>query len=405
MEKLKTESFKGKTKKVDRLDIMVPVIIQEKVKNYLVADGHKNHALKMNLDKCMWFVGNLVNVKGRREHSFEKKTGLSGEILHRYLGVDGTKYVKKVLTETGIIVIDHHHSRIHGRSKSYGFTKGLFDGELSEYRVTSRKLISMRLKDTFGEYKENLEQDSFLNIEKYSIDYAVYQFIKDKWMAGELTPMQYMCHYLRAKEIDFKDFYVHRDEDGRLYTNFTSLPKIMRPFISLDGVRIVLREVDVSACMAFILGILLQRDWFSSKDTDLFIKMSQEPDFYAKMASYIGYESTDLKTEFLTMLNAKNGHRTVLPIYNKFIEKFPNVADFINETNEENQANLYHACIKIESKVMVDMAYGRLMSYSRKAFGIHDGILVEPQDVDLASRLIRKGFREEFGSEPVIKVK
>lgn len=397
--------FKPKTRKVARFDVMVPVVIQQKVQQYLADSGFKNHALKNNLDKCMWFVANLVQIKGRKSHSFEKKTGLSGEILQRYLGVDGTKLVKKALTETEIISINDTHSHIHGRSKSYGFLPGLFDGEITEYRITAKNLVTRPIREMIGEYEQEIERESYLDIENYGIDYSVYQFLKERWQSGELTPMQYMCHYLRAKEIDFKDFYASRDDDGRLYNNFTNLPKIMRPFITFEGHPITLCEVDVSACMAFILGILLQRDWFLTDDVELFIKMSQEPDFYAKIADQINYHSADLKTDFLTMLNTRNERRKSLEIYQHFLTKFPHVAEFINDTNAGDNSRLYSACIKVESKVMVDMVYMRLLNYKRKVFSIHDGLLTEPQDAVLAEKLIRKGFREEFGVEPVIKIK
>lgn len=385
------------------MEMLIPILAQEKIGEGLRRQGLRHHRYKTALDRSVWFLNNLMREKEQLGHTPGEYTNLSTAVLRRRLTQNGLDTVRNTLSETGILRVNTSYSA-RAFSKSYGLEKGYFEGDFTEHRITTPSLLPRPRErahsgDLFlGEVHRHIGQ--------FGIDYNVYRCLGTHYQAGELSAQQYMAAYFRCKEIDFGDYFAVRDSEGRMYTNFTNLPRILRPFISRRGGQALdVREVDVSACMAFLLGVLLEREATRTEDIDRFIRMSREPGFYQAMAGAIGYGKKDFKTGFLVLLNERNEDKARRPAYRLFQKEFAGVAGFIEKINKRDNAALYRRCVALESKVMVDRVYRRLVGMGVAAFPIHDGVLAEADSADLVARLVRKAFREETGAEPVVRVK
>jgi hypothetical protein len=386
------------------MDLLIPAQVRENLTNLLSKEGFKSSALKGYVDKSVWFINNLIREKDRQGHSLGEFTGMSSTILQYYLGSKGVQEVKSRLLELAIITDNNKYSTREKFSKSYGLNPAVFDDNILEHKISTVSLLNKH-KIARKEIKEPFLEAVYHHIAAYGISSEVYEFLSSQYKEKELKPMQYMSYYLRAKEIEFKDLYVIRDETGRVYTNFTNLPKLMRSYIYNGSSPLTICEVDISACMAFILGAVMERNAIEAPEVALFIKLSQEPNFYINLASLLSVESPDFKKEFLVMLNEKYESNVKRPTYRSFKKSFPAVAAFIEEVNKKDNSTLYRMCASLESTVMINGVYKKLIAYRIPAFSIHDGILTTPEHIDLVTQLIQKSFREEVGRVPVIKVK
>lgn len=388
------------------MELLIPAAMREDIVQQLHREGLRGSRHKGMLDKSVWFVNNLIRTKEMAGHKLGEYTNLNATILRGKMTAKGLLEVRRTLSALGVLKINDSYSNGGARSfsMSYGLDRTFFKGDIIEHRVTNRVVMPKAKVRTKG--VDIFLDDVHEHVSRFGIDYGVYQFLSGRYQSGELRPQQYMAHYLRVKEIDFMDYFVTKDDTGRLYTNFSNLPKEMRPFMATRCGRLLhVREVDVSACMAFVLSILMKRDGVTGSDVDAFARLAGEPDFYGRLSEVIGHESEDFKTDFLVVLNEENRQKIKRPVYRKFRKAFPTVAAYTSRVNASDNGNLYRRCASLESHVMIEGVYKRLLASGKAAFSIHDGILTEPEDVELVQRMIKRAFRQETGREPVVKIK
>ncbi len=190
--------------------------------------------------------------------------------------------IKKVLIDNGIIEIKNY--RKHVRSTGYRLTKKYLVGEYIEHELSQnarQKIAKYTIKDEIdlgsdSQYKLLVDQFSTHSL---SVDYesllpylillgikcydkiCKYRNYKDENLEALFNyfgRILYIC-----EDIEQKNFILKASSKNRRFTsNLTSLNKIVRPFLLINGERIA--EIDIKSSQPYILSCLLNEKFYSS---------------------------------------------------------------------------------------------------------------------------------------------
>jgi hypothetical protein len=236
-----------------------------------------------------------------------------------------------------------------------------------------------------------------------------------------------------------EDSYItHDNHTKRVYSAFIKQSKQLRPFFELHGEQ--LAEIDVSACYAYLLNLFYSHPAFKSvtdrfspeqiqKEQDHYSSpwRTQNVDFYEFLGSLMPsetYSRAQIKVGFnQKFVTVKHTNKLGDAIKNVFETNFPILLQILNHIKktyildkfgvagecEQKSAEKLHAQVAIilmqlESTVMIDKVAQNAMDNHKFIVTIHDGILVEQNDVDYFQTLISEEFEKIVGLPPRLKV-
>jgi len=351
---------------------------------------------KIKLDKCVWFIDNLINQKYKIGHNMTHYTPLSSEILKK--AIKRYTDIRDILLETGIIGT----SASYCPGSSIGFTLNIQDTSLVEYEIQSKTL----LKKFAGQTYDPIQMGCKITFSKVLVDENVYKFIR---RYDQLSDVQYIVQTNRFRYIEKGQNKIWYDKDGRFYHTITYIMKELRPFlISKKTDERFSAEVDVSSAVPFVLSHLMTKK-FKSPPSDMikFIELSQNGGIYQQMAEDIRSKRdlSDFKEDMLTYLNRENFINRKKVEYQKLRCAYPSVFEFIEQLKSGSHKDLYRKYVKIETDIMIKSAYRNLLDNEIECFPIHDGILTIPSNTQIVREAIENSFRAKLGVVPAIKIK
>lgn len=235
-----------------------------------------------------------------------------------------------------------------------------------------------------------------------------------------------------VQAIVLKDMYYLPCDYGRYHTNISSLHRILRPFLRIDGQSLV--EVDVSACQPLCLSVLLhdirsnvltsvtqteehkqlahQLSLFpiccaSEKEDDAnrYQKDCETGKFYERMQEICKVAN---KPELKQKLFAEVffGKRKSGELLSGFRRLYPTMGRLIDWVKSHDYRHLAHTLQRIESSIVIDDACEvmRVQHAEVPILTIHDALLTVNEHTELVEGVLRAAFNRR-GVNPKIETK
>ena len=294
-------SAKGKVPKIeskveDDYKAMIPINLDvDHLCEQLLKDKKSIQAVQPMRDGIIYLISLLHRSNYWELNKTDGYRHLKSEYLINIIGRGKDKKrltnIKKALKNNGIIEIKNYRKYV--RSTGYRLTKKYLVGEYIEHELSQsarQKIAKYTIVDEIdlgsdSQYKLLVDQFSIHNL---SVDYELlmpyltqlgikcydtickYQKYKDENLEALFNyfgRILYIC-----EDIEQKNFILNASTKNRRFTsNLTSLNKIVRPFLLIDGKRIA--EIDIKSSQPYILSCLLNKDFYSSDTSRLNIDL------------------------------------------------------------------------------------------------------------------------------------
>jgi len=258
--------------------------------------------------------------------------------------------------------------------------------ELPKSHIYTR---SIRTKEQWIAYfpaeKQIIEAHYDTNINISKLDEFLYSNLgrayKYNWENGVRTEVildyqNYMYYLNAAFRFKQKDFFFSRpDKEGRFYTSFNNLPKIVRQFCSIDGKSIC--ELDLKNAQPLFLSYILEHYTFR-KDCEL-------GSFWDRLSGKIDKPRELTKVYVMKYVfypknnNSVKGGKT----YEAMEELYEGLIKMIEDFR--NEENMWDTLQKKEASIFVDC----MLKHNLKFLPIHDSIAVCMDQSELAKNILQ----------------
>jgi hypothetical protein len=266
----------------------IPVRIPSNIDFVELFDGIKGNKTKIQfLKDGMIYILSLLIVDNYTLFSDGEYKRLNNKILSDIIGDKRPEQIMRILKENGIIEVKSYSK---GRfSKGYRLTESYNTGQFKKVKLSDRiknKIINYRNKHKTKEKdltdelfyileqfdKNKLELDN-LNLDRFIKTLGIELFHKtitlnEKQRGFTLKSTFNYIGKIKSliEDINNRKYYRSFSESNhRFNSNITSLPKILRPFLRINGSNI--GEIDISSSQPYILSTILNPQ-FSSTQTE-----------------------------------------------------------------------------------------------------------------------------------------
>lgn len=207
----------------------------------------------------------IYTILRRIAYNYEdyKKTGyvrLNSKRLEKYC--KSYKEIFTLLEKHKIIIIDGKY--ISGEiSKGYGLVDGILTTDLYEHEIKTQKLIKRNEENSISPSngEKHIEKLIYwlkrVTIEEKEAIEKLEQMVSN----NEIDIWKYYQNRINVNNILTKQWYFKRDDTaGRIHTNITNLKKELRSYLSLNGIKLVEKDMDISNCQPLVSIILLHEE-------------------------------------------------------------------------------------------------------------------------------------------------
>lgn len=357
---------------------------------------------------------------------------------------DYAKYLQ-LMVENGDLIIDHSYEK--GKStKTYSFTDK-HQHSIFAYAIVKRKK-SVKT-DGFCKYPRHqqlvIHQQSILT-DRTSIQFDdAIQFLSNKGREGSIDIKKQLAALRAIAQIKEGDIFCKSDVSGRLYHPFTTMPRIFREFVQIDGKHLI--GFDIRSAQPFFMLVLslapsnilenieknalltlsyyrntkknkeIQRletalttlkELRSSRDilnfSSSFTRLVMEHDIYSEIQKLVSSELQEnwdrdkAKKELITMLNGnpkshfKYNHR----LHAIMKSAFPELIKMLDLIKRHDYLTASTILQMTESTIMLDMIAGGILKEHPDfpLLTLHDCIYTTADN----ARIVKDAIHE-FGSE------
>jgi len=202
-------------------------------------------------------------------------------------------------------------------------------------------------------------------------------------------------------------YFKRNDTNGRLDTNLTNLPTVLRQFLMSDE---KLYNVDIKSSQPYFLYTLLKVEKAIPEDElERYGKLVIGGTFYEYLADeYQKYSGkiktrTDMKSMLFKIFFSKV--ESFAKIKEFFGGLFPNIMNYINETNAIHNATLANKLSTIESTTIISVIIPALGKLCIKPFTIHDSFVCRESEVNTIIDTFNEITTSMYGISPSLHVK
>jgi len=213
------------------------------------------------------------------------------------------------------------------------------------------------------------------------------------------------CALLATHEINQRRWLFTYDPDtGRCFNNVSNYPKVLRPFLVLDGEPT--GECDIANSQPLLLAALAYGHDHSEERTR-FVELVTSGQFYETLGAWAGFVGKDrgwLKGRVYS--EVLFGHEWFrAKMWNALATHFPHLAAYIDEVKCDDHRQLALLLQRKEAEVIVHNIIPRLTAMGIDALSIHDGCLSRAGDVGSVMRVMEEEVEAAIGIKPLVRVK
>lgn len=238
---------------------------------------YRNNCVRQNRtkirlkDKIFYFLSRVVTHEGNI-HLHQKENGyrtISMKIIDELFGPRDSRHILKILTNAIDPIIESNNSyQVGKKSKGYRLTEKYRTG-LIEYRTLTEELSQKLnqfskndpslpdygfLKDQFNQNQLSFSKDFELYVLKLGISLLR---VSTKDYQKNLIYNKIGRLLLYQENLSSGNLHIsHSNTNHRFYSIVTSCPKYIRNLLCVDGSSLM--EIDLSACQAYLLAVLLK---------------------------------------------------------------------------------------------------------------------------------------------------
>ncbi len=361
-----------------------------------------------------------------REVRKNKNPGV--ELKARYLRAvmrckDGYADLIAALCGSGAITCDHYY--IEGK-KCFTYNLGdLFSREFKQYDLTDRFLVRNIVRWRSREVADLTPLHAWLRSKVFSLGIHsgdAIDAVADDENADIFIPQ---IEAIRDKS----PIFYHQDKFGRVHTNLTNIPRVVRRFLVVEGSTLCEIDIPNSQPLFFAISILAPNHKVSSKSKDTveksdliklldqliptppplphtplrshfindkYIEDVSQARFYEQIAGRTGLTREDVKRPILRYFSCddelwgRKGEilRKQYPenarVFDAIEELYPKIIPHLKSGKQGDYRRLAHNMQRAESYYMFQMVCDRIWRERPDTFlaTIHDSILCKPEDMD-----------------------
>lgn len=309
------------------------------------------------------------------------------------------------LKSWGIIETDNQYI-VGMKSKGYRVVESHRDA-LKEYKITD-KLMNKKIQ----QHRELMESDTikiglgdlWRSLHSVRIDEKrAIKFIRNKYNVGS---DEYGQRFVSIKSIAAGQFYMHRDAQGRVHTNITSLGGDLRQFLYNETGE-VFREVDIANSQPlFFYCAMSKADTIDPKELEDYRNLVVSGEFYNTLNT-IGMDYDAFKKLFYVDVLFGQNKSWTGKIAKVFSERWPSIYAFVRKQKEKDHNRLALMLQKEESNFVINICTAEFLRRTGYEFvvTVHDSLLVLDSQVAEGESVLEDMFKKYYGFVPKIKIK
>ena len=238
---------------------------------------------------------------------------------------------------------------------------------------------------------------------------------------GDAVALLQRCHFHTCHENDhYQEDYYHRSVEriqnrdwfsvpdkntGRLFNNVTNLPRLLRPFLRLDGKPLV--EIDVANCQPLLLISFYEGE----PERERFKEAVESGQFYemlnAGLEKPYGADKRDkLKEKVYSQIFFDRKRENPSKLCKAFGGLFPVLYGKIEAIKHTDYRKVALRLQSAEAGIMLGRVVRHIAETSQiPVLTIHDSILCFEEHKDYVKQLMENAFAETLGVRPKLKFK
>lgn len=363
-------------------------------------------------DKLFILVSTILYHYYSNKGSFSRNNGfvtLSSRALGSIIGKNCVSSSAAALSSLGIIEVDHSYQSTKdgtGYCKSYR-VKESYLGPCRRIKIKSapvaQKLLSLRqqkLKEAIHEFKLHSYVHSTLDRLSFSAQAEEIMQASDLYTWNE--SLAYIHSYYAV--IDKAWFLTRDPKTGRIFNPVTSMPRLLRSCLLIDGRPTV--EVDIKNSQPLLLATLYPE---TSLERSKYLSVVQRGTFYEEIQHASGLSAMsreDVKKLILT--HALYGRDCWNESIRKgFVSLFPELWSLIWGAKKEDYKALPLRMQKLEADCMITGVLAEIAALPGNipALTIHDGVITLQEHTATILASIKNNVSLRCGYTPQVLVK
>lgn len=376
------------------------------------------------------------------------KVPLRAEYLRNVIGRHYLDAVRQAALEAGYVERDRSY-RAGDRSQAYWILPPYDGAPVVRWQITDAGL-----RHNVRKWREERRREMWQRIQKNEtpVDAAVCAHL---WRHLQRTGIDagidigeavHPAHQIAVEHIRAGEWWFTVDSFGRLHTNLSSFPKVLRRYLSVDGER--LANVDISESQPMFIGLALARGGRMPKaahtgatgakraeanqgtpslmmdntmmdknpqlegtldrkrlpgDLRRYLELCEARGLYQAVADRLGKTRDDAKKKTMQVFFDKPWHHNATS--RALDELFPSVMRTMRQIKGQDYCRLAHFAQRIESAFMFGRVVPRIMEVRPNLFiaTIHDSVLVPVGDAEFVRQVMRDEFAR-LGLSPQVKI-
>lgn len=327
----------------------------------------------LNAQEVQWAKNPSLREKLKKMNlsPYDEPASISSEALSRRFRIHRFLYYNHlldILKEIGAVTIDDWY-KVGEQSKSYSIKTDLLKGfygniiwDEPNNPIDNHKYRTKQewIKE-YPDHRTLIENHYKCNINLFTLE----RELCDLKTLGEINEKQYYFYLNLSLKFNGRYIWFSRNGGGRFYSSFTSLPKIVRKHITLDGDFVC--EIDLKNALPLFISYKV--------DDMSFRKDCLEGVFWDKISKHTNIERDIVKTKFFTDITYNQTLRRT-KLYLGLEELYPGLYNKIEEL--KSRGNIHEKYTDLESKIFVDGMKGFEFPY----LSIHDCLVVRNRERD-----------------------
>lgn len=209
-----------------------------------------------------------------------------------------------------------------------------------------------------------------------------------------------------AHAVDCRRWYfTHDPKSGRVFNNLTSLPKVMRRYVLLDGQPCA--EIDIRNSQPLFMAGLYQEQ---SEEARCYAEIVTKGQFYEAIhqASGLPFHSLDrdrLKTSIYSQVLFGRCYPSSA-LWGGFQRLFPTLSQIIAESKSQDYRQLPIDLQRLEASAMIGKVVPRLTAELPNIpfLTVHDSLLLPVQFANRAEEILNRVISETTGLNPSLRI-
>lgn len=342
----------------------------------------------------------VVNTK----KTIDKKLDLLYSIQNSNLNISNTGTTITTLTTSSTGTTNYVYSEPNSDSTQLNTSHSIYK---------KNKYASVKKNEVHQYLQDNLSRFEFDTINAYT-------YIQNEFLNNNLTAHQYNQAKDEIYKLESKAFRMTiLPTNMRVVSNYTSLPKYLRVFITLNDKAV--KEIDLSNSQPLIFNVIIY-EYIKSFDLDAdhpihieafkYKTLTENDKFYTDLEAKVKIDyptfisKKEFKIEIFThVFYAKKYYPH--PITDTFKNEYGYLYDIILDSKKNNTNALAILLQNLESSIFIDKICRELMTtVVRPAIiTIHDGIFTNEDNIELIEKTIKDVILREWNLCPTIKIK